>query len=125
MGAAAGSGRSLAWSGLRKGAAPTRYDSTNGPRSACLATPFPGLVLAARDEPVNLSDSRLGLISIVHQPVLIAASRCYLIQMLGSALTCTNDCSCWSPDEENRPRVFPYHGCALPTELGGKLPFCS
>src|SRR5829696_5311040 len=59
MGAAAASGRSLAWSVLRKGAAPTRYDSTNEPRSACLATPFPGLVLAARDQPVNLSDSRL------------------------------------------------------------------
>jgi hypothetical protein len=24
-----------------------------------------------------------------------------LIQMLRSALTCTNGCSCWSPDEEN------------------------
>ena len=61
------------------------------------------------------------LISICRQPVLIAASRCYLIQMLRSALTCTNSCPCWLPDEENSPRVFPYHGCALPTELGGKL----
>jgi len=46
------------------------------------------------------------LISISRQPVLIAASRCYLIQMLRSALTCTNGCSYWSPDEENSPRVF-------------------
>src|SRR5512132_1460221 len=46
------------------------------------------------------------LISIWRQPVLLAASRCYLIQMLRSALTCTNGCSCWSPDEENSPRVF-------------------
>jgi hypothetical protein len=61
------------------------------------------------------------LISISHQPVPIAASRCYLIQMLRCALTCTNGCSCWSPDEENSPLVFPYHGCALPTELGGQV----
>jgi hypothetical protein len=46
------------------------------------------------------------LISIVRQPMLLAASRCYLIQMLGSALTCTNGCSCWSPDEDNRPQIF-------------------
>jgi hypothetical protein len=46
------------------------------------------------------------LISIVRQPVLLAASRCYLIQMLRSALTCINGCSCWSPDEENSPRFF-------------------
>ena len=46
------------------------------------------------------------LISIGRQPVLIAASRCYLIQMLRSALTCANGCFCWSPDEENSPRFF-------------------
>jgi hypothetical protein len=46
------------------------------------------------------------LISIVRQPMLIAATRCYLIQMLRSALTYANGCSCWSTDEENRPRVF-------------------
>jgi hypothetical protein len=61
------------------------------------------------------------LISIARQPVLLAASRCHLIQMLRSALTCTNGCSCWSPDEKNSPQVFPYHGCALPTELGGRV----
>jgi hypothetical protein len=61
------------------------------------------------------------LISIGRQLVPIAASRCYLIQMLRSVLTCTNGCSCWSPDEENSPNVFPYHGCALPTELGGQV----
>ena len=44
------------------------------------------------------------LISISRQPVPVAASRCYLIQMLGSVLTCTNGCSCWSPDEENGSR---------------------
>ena len=46
------------------------------------------------------------LISIGRQPVLLAASRCYLIQMLRSALTCANGCFCWSPDEENSPRFF-------------------
>jgi hypothetical protein len=46
------------------------------------------------------------LISISRQPVLLAATRCDLIQMLGSALTCANGCSCWSPDEENSPGFF-------------------
>src|SRR5215216_621374 len=46
------------------------------------------------------------LISIGGQPMPRAATRCYLIQMLGSALTCTNGCSCWSPDEENSPWIF-------------------
>ena len=43
------------------------------------------------------------LISIGCQPVLLATTRCYLIQLLRSALTCANGCSCWSPDEENSP----------------------
>ena len=34
------------------------------------------------------------------------ASRCYLIQMLRSALPCTNGCSCWSLDEKNSPQIF-------------------
>jgi hypothetical protein len=38
--------------------------------------------------------------------MLLAASRCHLIQMLRSALTCTNGCSCWSPDEEISPKLF-------------------
>jgi hypothetical protein len=38
--------------------------------------------------------------------VVIAASRCYLIQMLRCALTCTNGCSCWSADEENSLGFF-------------------
>jgi hypothetical protein len=38
--------------------------------------------------------------------MLLAASRCYLIQMLRSALTRTNGSSCWSPDEENSPKVL-------------------
>jgi hypothetical protein len=46
------------------------------------------------------------LIRIVRQPMLIDASRCYLIQMLRSALNCINGCSCWSPDEENKPGIF-------------------
>jgi hypothetical protein len=46
------------------------------------------------------------LISIICQPVLLAATRCYLIQMLRCSLTCTNGCSCWSADEENSPGVF-------------------
>ena len=36
---------------------------------------------STRDEPVNLSGFLRRLISIVRQPVLIAATRCYLIQM--------------------------------------------
>jgi hypothetical protein len=36
-------------------------------------------------------------------------------------LTCTNGCSYWSADEENSPRIFLTHGCALPTELGGQV----
>src|ERR687892_130957 len=44
-----------------------------------------------------------------------------LIQMLRSTLTCANGCFGWSSDEENRAQVFPYHGCALPTELGGRV----
>ena len=46
------------------------------------------------------------LISICRQPMLIAATRCYLIQMIRSALTCINGGSCWSTDEENGPRFF-------------------
>src|SRR5919108_792464 len=61
------------------------------------------------------------LIRIGRQPVPTAATRCYLIQMLRLVSTCTNGCSCWSPDERNSPQDFPYHGCALPTELGGRV----
>ena len=46
------------------------------------------------------------LISISPQPVLVAASRCYLIQMLRSALTCTNGCSCWSRTRRIGLRFF-------------------
>src|SRR5215216_2205463 len=59
---------------------------------------------STRDAPVDLSDSSPELISTVRQPVLLAASRCYLIQMLRSALTCANGCSCWSTGEENSTR---------------------
>jgi hypothetical protein len=88
--------------------------------ATCVSEP---LVLHAQPETSQLICRILGrkLISIGRQPMLIAATRCYLIQMLRSALTCTNGCSCWSPEEENSPRVFPYHGCALPTELGGQV----
>jgi hypothetical protein len=61
---------------------------------------------STRDEPVNLSDSRPETHQHGRQPMLIAASRCHLIQMLRSALTCTNGCSCWSPHENNRPQIF-------------------
>jgi len=61
--------------------------------------------LALRASPeTSRSNCRLlvrRLISIEGQSVPIAASRCYLIQMLRSALTCANGCFCWSPDEEN------------------------
>jgi hypothetical protein len=63
---------------------------------------------SARDEPVICRLRGRELISI----------DCYLIQMLGWHWTCTNGCSCWSPDEENRLRFFLTHGCALRTELG-------
>jgi hypothetical protein len=33
------------------------------------------------------------------QPVPLGAIRCYLVERLYSALTCTNGCSCWSPHE--------------------------
>src|SRR4029453_14538737 len=72
MRAAAASGRSLAWSVLRRSAAPARQDSATGPRSACLAAPFPRLVLATRDEPVNLSESGLG----THQHWSPAGANC-------------------------------------------------
>ena len=61
------------------------------------------------------------LISTGRQQMPIAASRCYLIQMLRSALTCTSGCSCWSPDEENSPRVFPYHGSAAKRRARSRL----
>ena len=76
-----------------------------------------------RDARAKLSGSLPKLISIARQPVPVPAIRCFLIQMLRSALTWTNGCSCWSLDEEKWVQGFPYHGCALPTELGGKLPF--
>jgi|SRR5215216_573560 len=63
---------------------------------------------SARDEPVICRLRGRELISI----------DCYLIQILGWHWTCTNGCSCWSPDEENRLRFFLTHGCALRTELG-------
>jgi hypothetical protein len=56
-----------------------------------------------RETPGNLSGSGSGTHQDFRQPMLIAATRCYLIQMLGSVLTCTNGCSCWSADEENSP----------------------
>jgi hypothetical protein len=53
--------------------------------------------------------------------VLIAASRCYLIQMLRCPLTSANGCSCWSPDEENSPRIFLTMDALYRLSQGGKL----
>ena len=56
-----------------------------------------------RETPGDLSGSGSG----THQDFSpVDATRCYLIQMLGWVLTCVNDCSCWSADEENSPGVF-------------------
>ena len=55
------------------------------------------------------------------QPLLIAASRCYLIQMLQCSLTCTNGCSCWSPNEENSPRVFLTMDALYRLSYGGQI----
>ncbi len=88
-------------------------------REECLGT-FGAARASTSDEPVNLPDSP----AETHQHCSPADASCchslLLIQMLRSALTCANGCSCWSPDEENSPQSFPYHGCALPTELGGQ-----
>ena len=59
-----------------------------------------------RETPGNLSGSGSGTHQDFRQPMLIAATRCYLIQMLRCSLTCANDCSCWSPDEENSHGFF-------------------
>ena len=85
-----------------------------------------GTARSTRDEPVNCRILARKLISIVRQPVLIAASRCYLIQMLRSALTCTNGCSCWSSNEGNRPRVFLTMDALYRLSLGrASYRFCS
>jgi hypothetical protein len=82
MSAAAAYGRSLAWSALRRSAAPVRQDSATGPRVACLVAPFPRLVLAPETSRFICQILAWELISIVRQLMLIIASRCYLIQML-------------------------------------------
>jgi hypothetical protein len=79
------------------------------------------LYASTRDEPVNLSDSRPETHQHCSTAGANAATRCYLIQMLRSALTCTNGCSCWSTDEKNSPRIFLTMDALLPTGLGGKL----
>jgi hypothetical protein len=56
-----------------------------------------------RETPGDLSGSGSETHQHSRQPMLIAATRCHLIQMLRSALTCANGCSCWSLDEENSP----------------------
>jgi hypothetical protein len=63
------------------------------------------------------------LISIWRQPMVLAASRCYLIQMLRSVLTCANGCFCWSPDEENSPGFFLTMDALYRLSKGGE--FCS
>src|SRR4029450_2273029 len=59
-----------------------------------------------RETPGNLSGPGLA----THQHFAPAAANCchslHLIQMLRWRLTCTNGCPCWSPDEENSPRLF-------------------
>ena len=62
-----------------------------------------------RETPGNLSGSG----SETHQHFSPADATCCHSLLLDPdatiALTCTNGCFCWSPDEENRLRVFPYH----------------
>jgi hypothetical protein len=43
--------------------------------------------------------------------------------MLRSALTCTNGCSCWSPDEENSPGFFLTMDALYRLSKGGELLF--
>ena len=59
-----------------------------------------------RETSGNLSGSESGTHQILRQLMLIAATRCYLIQMLRCILTCANGCSRWLADEENSPRFF-------------------
>jgi hypothetical protein len=77
---AVGSGRSLAWSAfLRRGAA--QMD----PSPDCVrlgATPFPGSSWQPETSRSICQILARILISIARQPMLIAASRCHLIQML-------------------------------------------
>jgi hypothetical protein len=75
------------------------------PREECLVAPWHWTLQLETSRLICRLSARK-LISIVRQPVLVPASRCYLIQMLRSAMTCANGCSCWSPDEENSPRNF-------------------
>jgi hypothetical protein len=52
-----------------------------------------------REVPVSLSDFWSRTHPEFRQPVPLGAIRCYLVERLYSALTCTNGCSCWSPHE--------------------------
>jgi hypothetical protein len=60
------------------------------------------------------------------QPMLLDATRCYLLDRLYSTLTCTNGCSCWSLLEEIRLRFVVvsdtrYHCATRPLILSGQV----
>src|SRR5829696_1943667 len=86
---------------------------------------FVDAALAPRDEPVNLSESR----PETHQHWSPAGVNCCQSLLLDPDATISIDLHkrlfLLVPDEENSRQDFPYHGCALPTELGGKLPLYS
>jgi hypothetical protein len=63
-------------------------------------------LLPPREERARLSESRLE----THQHGSPASATCCYSLLLDPhatmTLTCTNGCSCWSPDEENSPKLF-------------------
>jgi hypothetical protein len=62
--------------------------------------------LAADDQGLDPGRARLGTPAHLAPAGASCCQSRYLIQMLGSALTCANGCSCWSPYEENSPQFF-------------------
>src|SRR5262245_57263247 len=75
--------------------------------------------LRPRDERANLSESSPG----THQHRVPADATCCQSLPLGGHATMTLDLHEWLflllTGSEELTQSFPYHGCALPTELGG------
>jgi hypothetical protein len=84
-------------------------------REECLGT-FGAARASTRDEPVNSSDSP----PETQQHCSPADASCCHSLLLDPDATIDIDLRkrlfLWSPDEENSPQSFPYHGCALPAE---------
>jgi len=79
-----------------------------------------GTARSTRDEPVNLSDSR----PETHQHWSPADANCCQSLLLDPDATIGIDLHkrlfLLVTGRGELPQVFPYHGCALPTELGGR-----